>query len=56
MKLTTAEIWLRNVNAILAAKVEPGSREDEIAYDCYVTGKSARQTAEQIAAYRDERT
>lgn len=49
---TTGEIWLRKVNACLAAPVIAQSLEDEIAYDCYVAGKSARQTADEITAYR----
>jgi hypothetical protein len=54
-KQTTAEYWLAKVNAFLPTPIEAGSREDEMAYDAYCDGKSARVTASKIVDYRVER-
>lgn len=51
-KPTTAEIWLGKINSTLSSPIVPGSREDEIAYDAYVSGKSVRQAIAEISDHR----
>lgn len=49
---TTAEIWLGKINSGLSRPIEPGSREDEIAYDAYVAGKSIDYAIHAVEEFR----
>jgi hypothetical protein len=51
-KPTTAEVWLGKINSGLSRPIEPGSREDEIAYDAYVSGKRVQQAIAEISEHR----
>lgn len=44
--------FIAKVNAELAAPVRAGEREDEIAFDAYIRGKSPTVAASEIEAHR----
>ena len=44
--------FIARVNAKLVSPVRAGEREDEIAFDAYISGKSTAATAAEIEAHR----